>query len=61
MKPWEESEEKLAWYRAAAAEALRKAYQNPDFPIDVDPDLAEFMGAFEDAEDDIRPPKEPPR
>jgi hypothetical protein len=61
VKPWEESKEKLAWYRRAAAEALRKAYENPDFPIDVDPDLAEFMGAFEEADDDFSPPPETPR
>ncbi len=36
-------------YLKAAAEAIeRQAQANPDLGIPVDPDLADFMGAFEE-------------
>lgn len=36
-------------YLKAAAEAVeRQALENPDLGIPVDPDVADFMGAFEE-------------
>lgn len=40
--------ERLAYLDAAAAEVYRQAAENPGLGIPVDPDVAEYMGAFED-------------
>lgn len=48
QQPWEKDKETLEWFKAAAAEVREQATRHPDFPIPVDPDVAEFMGAFED-------------
>jgi hypothetical protein len=47
-KPWQNDIEIWKWYEAAADEVLEQALANPDIPIPVDPDVAEFMGAYED-------------
>ena len=36
------------YLKAAAAAVERQALENPDLGIPVDPDVAEFMGAFEE-------------
>jgi hypothetical protein len=48
QKPWEKSKESLEWYKAAAKEIERQMDLYPDIAIPVDPDVAEFMGAFEE-------------
>ena len=40
--------ERLAYLDAAAAEVYRQVEENPGLGIPVDPDVAEYMGAFED-------------
>ncbi|MDR1578043.1 MAG: hypothetical protein LBT86_07450 [Deltaproteobacteria bacterium] len=47
-KPWEKDKKTLEWYKAAAEQVRQEAAKYPDIGIPVDPDLAEFMGAFED-------------
>lgn len=36
------------YLKAAAAEVERQLMENPDLAIPVDPDVAEYMGAFEE-------------
>ncbi len=36
------------YLKAAAAAVERQALENPDLGIPVDPDVAEYMGAFEE-------------
>ena len=36
------------YLKAAAAEVERQLMENPDLAISVDPDVAEYMGAFEE-------------
>lgn len=36
------------YLKAAAAAVERQALENPDLGIPADPDVAEFMGAFEE-------------
>ncbi|MDR1083339.1 MAG: hypothetical protein LBP22_00395 [Deltaproteobacteria bacterium] len=45
---WKKDEETLNYYKAAAQAVLEQAALNPDIGVPVDPDVAEFMGAFED-------------
>ena len=42
--------QELEYMKAAAHAALRQAEENPGLGIPVDPDVAEFMGAFESDE-----------
>jgi hypothetical protein len=48
FKPWDKDQDALEWFKAAAQEVRNESVKHPEFPIAVDPDLAEFMGAFED-------------
>jgi len=41
----------MNYLKAAAHDVLRQADENPGLGIPVDPDVAEFMGAFESDED----------
>ena len=47
------SAEEKAYFEAAAAEVERQAMENPDVPIPVDPDVADYMGAAEDDSLDV--------
>jgi hypothetical protein len=47
-KPWEKDQKTLEWYKAAAEQVRLEAARHPEIGIPVDPDLAEFMGAFEE-------------
>jgi hypothetical protein len=47
-KPWEKDQKTLEWYKAAAERVRQEAAKHPEIGIPVDPDLAEFMGAFEE-------------
>lgn len=38
----------IEYLKAAAAMVERQALDHPDIAIPVDPDVADFMGAFED-------------
>jgi hypothetical protein len=61
MKPWEKDKETFDWFVAAAKQVELNALENPEFPIPVDPEVAEFMGAIEDpsfGEEDLYPNKE---
>lgn len=40
--------ERDQYFRAAAAMVAKQAAENPDIGIPVDPDVAEYMGAFEE-------------
>ncbi len=44
-------EKDLEYLRAAADKVMQEMADNPDIGIPVDPDVAEFMGAFESDED----------
>jgi hypothetical protein len=48
MADWDKDQKTLEEYKAAAEEIRRQARENPDIPIPVDPDVADFMGAFEE-------------
>jgi hypothetical protein len=38
----------MEWFKAAAEQVRREAAKYPEIGIPVDPDVADFMGAFED-------------
>jgi hypothetical protein len=49
QKPWEKDRQTLEWFKAAAEQVRRESDRNPGIGIPVDPDVAEFMGCFEDS------------
>ncbi len=42
--------EEMEYLRSAAERVVQEIVENPDIGISVDPDVAEFMGAFESDE-----------
>lgn len=43
-----QDKERLAYLDAAAADVYRQVEENPGLGIPVDPDVADYMGAFQD-------------
>jgi hypothetical protein len=50
-RPWETNQAAWDWYASEAAKVDRLAAEYPDCAIEVDYDVAEFMGAFDEAMD----------
>jgi hypothetical protein len=51
LPSWLNSKEAWEWYVKEADRVLELTMEFPDYPVEVSPDVAEFMGAFEERMD----------